>query len=348
MKLICSIFSAKRFAVLILCLFAGTSIVWAEHHSPSSPSDAPKFSDPAVLNDALPKGWQNKPFKYDKMFADADLVIALGQQSYPIFHDLILEYAKEHQLNIAIRHGTCGITSGRLRKKTADIGAFCCPPGKSDRLPGLEFHSLGISPMALIVHPDNPLTNVSTQQAREIFQGMQKRWSQLNNPETNDFKHLIKPIARLHCKVRPGHWRGILKNGDQFSPRLFEVGVISDMLSQVSRNTGAIGWEVPVMISYYREKGIVKMLNIDGHSPTDLKHVLSGEYPFYRSFSLTTWKKGKSEKNDQLTRKLVRFLQEHVEKIHKEISYIPPSQLRSAGWKFQGDELIGEPEKVKK
>jgi phosphate transport system substrate-binding protein len=349
MKLVYSVFSSNKLKILLLCLFATVNTVWAHEHL-HKPSGAPSFTDPDVLS-KVSKGWNNKPITYNKLHADADLVVALGQQSYPLFHELIQKYAKKNNLKIVVKAGTCGITSGRLRKKSADIGAFCCPPSQSDRYPGLKFHSLGISPIALIVHPDNPLTNVSTAQAREIFQGGTKRWSELKATETSQFKHLIKPIARLHCKIRPGHWRGLLKNEDQFSPRLFEVGVISDMLSQVSRNTGAIGWEVPIMISYYRDKGLVRMLKIDGHAPTDLQYILTGKYPFYRSFSLTTWsptKNKKSNEKSKLALKLVRYLQKHIETIHKDISYVTPSQLRKAGWRFKGDELIGEPIEAKK
>ena len=193
------------------------------------------------------------------------------------------------------------------------------------------------------MHPDNPLSNITSKQAREVFQGISTRWPQLDGKLADNFQHLIKPIGRLHCKIRPGHWRGLLNNEDQFSPRLFEVGVIPDMISQVSRNTGAIGWEVPLMVSYHQNKGRVKMLKIDGHDATDLNYVLSGKYPLYRSYSLTTWKNNINKKSNLHAKKLVKYLQRHIEKIHTEISYIPPSRLRRAGWKFQGDELIGEP-----
>ena len=333
----------NKYRILFFCLFACTNTLHAEHiHHHSS---TPTFSDPNILNPVSQK-WKDTPFEYDKVNLDADLVVALGQQSYPIFHNLILNYAKKNDLNIIIKPGTCGITAGRLRRKSADIGAYCCPPAKSDRLPGLEFHSLGISPIALIVHPDNPLKNITSKQAREVFQGLSTRWPQIDKTLNNNFEHLIKPIGRLHCKIRPGHWRGLLNNEDQFSPRLFEVGVIPDMISQVSRNTGAIGWEVPLMVSYHQKKGRVRMLKVDGHEATDLKYVLSGKYPLYRSYSLTTWKTNSGNNNAKSQRhakNLVLFLQQHIEKIHSDISYIPPSQLRSAGWKFQGDELIGEP-----
>ena len=339
-------FSTKSRALLSV-LFLSSNIALADH-THEHPA-APTFSKPDILS-KVTRDWKNQPFKHDKAHADADLVVALGQQSYPIFHKLIHQYAEKNHLNIIIKPGTCGITAGRLRKKSADIGAYCCPPAKSDRLPGLKFHSLGISPIALIVHPDNPLDNITSKQARELFKGGTSRWSQIDKKQSNNFPVLIKPIGRLHCKIRPGHWRSLLNDEDQFSPRLFEVGVIPDMISQVSRNTGAIGWEVPLMVSYHQKKGTVRMLKIDGHDPTDLKYVLSGKYPLYRSYSLTTWEKNAGNKNikSQLeAKKLVQYLQKHIEKVHTEISYIPPSQLRRAGWKFVGDELIGEPDTTK-
>lgn len=327
----------------MLLLIANLNSVSAEHilHH----SSAPAFSNPNILG-AVPSDWEKTPFKYDKAHEGADLVVALGQQSHPIFHTLIADYAKKNKLNIIVKQGTCGITAGRLRKKSADIGAYCCPPAKSDRLPGLKFHSLGISPIALIVHPNNPLENITTKQARDVFQGLSNRWPQRSENPDSAFQSLIKPIGRLHCKIRPGHWRSLLNDEDKFSPKLFEVGVIPDMISQVSRNTGAIGWEVPIMVSHHKKKGEVKMLKIDGHDATDLHNVLTGNYPLYRSYSLTTWENGtgnQDPKSQQEAKKLVLYLQQHIETIHTNISYIPPSLLRQAGWKFKDEELIGEP-----
>jgi len=96
------------------------------------------------------------------------------------------------------------------------------------------------------------------------------------------------------------------------------------------------------MVDVYKDKGAVRMLSIDGHSANDLKYLLSGEYPLYRSYSLTTWE-GKHHK--QTAKDLVKYLQAHIEKIHSEVNYIPPSRLRQAGWQFMDEELIGEPGK---
>lgn len=326
-----------QFCIFALPLFWAGELLAAEHHHDSHHSHVETFSDPTVLTE-VPAEWPEKPIQHLAKYQDADLVISLGQQSHPLFYDLILQYAEKNNLKIVVEQGTCGITSGRLLKKKVDVGAFCCPPGKDDRLPGLKFYSLGISPIALVVNPENPLQNVSTKQAREIFEGQISNWAEISPGNSQ----LIKPVGRLHCKTRPGHWRSLLKSEDDFSPRLFEVGVIPDMISQVSRSASSIGWETPLMVDAHREKGDVKVLDIDGHSPSDLEYVLSGKYPLYRSYSLTAWTT-KSKTNDEAI-KLILFLRQHVENVYQDISFIPVSQLKKAGWKFRGDELVGEPD----
>jgi ABC-type phosphate transport system substrate-binding protein len=333
-----------RLLAAMATLLIGIAAAPASAGDPAQPRQAPDFSNPEELAPAE-AGWAARPIEYEAELADSDLVIALGQQSHPIFKDVIPEYARQHNLKIGVRHGTCGITSGRLRNKSVDIGAFCCPPGKGDRLPGMVFHSLGISPLALIVHPENPLQGVTLEQAREMFNGQLSRWNQVNDAPQPELDRLIQPVARLHCKKRPGHWRALLGNEDQFSPRLFEVGVIPDMISQVSRNPAAVGLEVPLMVSVHREKGEVRMLKIDGHAATDLDYVATGAYPFYRTYHLTTWEK--DEKSKAIAMDLVRFLQQYIDEHAEQVGYVSPSQLRKAGWKFHGDELVGEPDSIR-
>ena len=328
--------TCRKVSVILFMMLCWISVSMADiNHHPH----APTFSNPEEFA-PVPDGWESRPIEYLEKHKGSDLVVALGQQSYPLFHELIQEYAKTNNLKIVVEQGTCGITSGRLLKKKVDVGAFCCPPSKTDRFPGIEFHSLGISAIALVVHPDNTLTDVSTEQAKQLFNGQIARWSELG-PDSNQ---LIQPVGRLHCKTRPGHWRSLLKSGDDFSPRLFEVGVIPDMISQVSRNVRSIGWETPLMVDYHQKKGKVKMLFIDGKSPTNIENLARGNYPLYRSYTLTAWT-ADSDKSRQ-AKKLIRFLQQYVEKIHRDIGFIPASQLRDYGWKFKGDELIGEPDNI--
>ncbi len=302
----------------------------------------PSFADPLYIQE-MPEEWKKQPIKYNYQDADADVVITLDGQMFDAWERIIEKYAAENNLKIITNRGTCGVSAGGLSRKSIDIGVFCCPPHTTDRFPGLKFHTLGISAIAFFVHPDNPVDNITVKQAREIFQGKTYRWADVM-PEGKDRKTslLIQPVGRLHCKLRPGHWRLLLDNEDLFSPGLLEIGAIPDMIAQVAINRRAIGYEIPWMTDYYDNTGRVKILRINGYSPSELPHVLSTDYPFYRVYSFTTWETDNVKNPD--AQKLVDHLMQQSEHLDSKYSFIPPSHLRQAGWKFRENELVGEPD----
>jgi ABC-type phosphate transport system substrate-binding protein len=301
----------------------------------------PPFS---VLSEIMemPDTWKKQPVKYDPTAGNVDLTVSLDQQMYPAYKSIIQEYARKHNLKIAVNNGTCGISSGVLSRKAVDVGGFCCPPGMTDRLPGLRFHTIGIAALALIVHPENNIDNVTTEQARQIFMGEIYRWSELKTADGKKGVNLpIQPVGRLHCKLRPGHWRLLLDNEDLFSPGIIEVGAIPDMITKVSVDLRAIGYETMLMTQRYQNQGIVKALKINNYDPRNSSHLLSMKYPLYRVYNLTTWE-GEAVENP-VAKKLVKYLSQQAEHIGSRFSIIPSSRLREAGWKFQEDELVGEP-----
>lgn len=295
------------------------------------------FTNPDV-HLTMPAGWETNPIQYGKEAKDADLVISFGQQTYPALHKLVEQYGKDNNLKIIIQSGTCGVSAGKLLRKSLDSGTFCCPPGGKDRLPGLEFHTIAISGLAVFVNEKNPLDVITTAEARQIFQGKIRNWKELKG--AGSFDNTIRPHARLHCKKRPGHWTLLLKSQEQFGPMLKEVGVIPDLVAKVGQLADSVSIETPYMIKAY-QKDPVKILKIDGFSPADIDYVASGKYPFYRTYSMTSWNRDGGHK--QQTMKLIRFLRDHIEKHYQEYAMVPVSKLKKAGWKFKGDELIAEP-----
>ncbi|MDP3296351.1 MAG: substrate-binding domain-containing protein [Thermodesulfovibrionia bacterium] len=302
----------------------------------------PAFSDPSKIQE-MPEEWGKQPIKYEASAGDADIAIALDQQMYPALSPFIREYAKSHNLKIAINEGTCGITTGMLSRKTADIGGVCCPPDVTDRFRGLQYHTIGIMSLVIIVHPDNPIDNITFEQAQKIFQGEITRWSELKTADGKKGPDTpIQVITRLHCKIRPGHWRLLLDNEELFTPGITDVGAIPDMIFQVAANQRAIGNELVSMVyQYEKNKGKVKILKINGYNPLELSNLLSLKYPLYHVYSLTTWEE-KWVANPK-AKKLVDYLMQEVELQGSKLYLVPVSQLKKAGWKFKGNELIGEP-----
>ena len=291
------------------------------------------FSNPDLIQE-MDKKWMERTLTYNKENSSADLVVTLNQQFFKFIVPYIEQYGRDNKLNIKLQKGTCGISAGMLSKKQGDIGAFCCPPAKTDRLPGLKFHTIGLHPISILVHPSNPIDNLSFATIRKIFQGETSRWSDLGGEDS-----LIQVVTRLHCKKRPGHWRLLLDYEDLFSPEARSVGAIEDMFSLVAQNPSAIGYEV--MWLAHRNAGEVKSINIDTMNPKDLEHLLAGRYPLYRVLYITTWEEDHLKKPH--AQKLVAFITHQIEQKGPSQGIIPVSKLKEAGWKFRDSELVGEP-----
>ncbi len=321
--------------VTTLLLLPGT--VWADE---TLGGDA--FSDPAYTQ-AMQKSWTEQTVKHSPEIGRVDLVITLDQHLYPALSQLIFDYGRQNQLKISVNEGTCGITAGKLARKSVDIGGFCCPPGKTDRFQGLTFHTFGITPIALLVHPANDIDTIGFNIARNIFQGELYRWSELKNSKGQPGLNLpIQTIGRLHCKIRPGHWRLLLDNEDVFSPRLQEVGTIPDMISLVANARGAIGYEVMMMVDRYQAQGKVKALSINGFAPTT-NNLLTGDYPLYRTLNITTWED--ETNNNPHALKLLEYLLAKAPEFEKKFTIVPAAKLKESGWHFKGNELTGEPDR---
>jgi len=302
------------------------------------------FSDPTKQVE-MPEEWVKKPIEYKEWAEGADLAISLDQQLYPAFLPIIEQYAKEHNIKIGLQEGTCGTSAKALNDKIADIAGFCCPAAESDRMPNLKFHTMGIGALALLVHSKNPIDNITFEQAQDIFQGKLFRWSDVKVDGKSIGLHKnIQVLGRLHCKQRAGHWRLLLDNEDLFSPRMFEVSAIKDMISEVTGNENAIGYETLWMaFSLYKDaEDRVKTLSINGVSPTDKAKLAAGEYPLYRTFHVTTWET--DDKNEH-AQALVDHLISQLDKVDPAFGFVPVSELRKTGWQFHEAELVGEPEK---
>jgi len=282
--------------------------------------------------------WIAQSIQYKKDVPDnIDLLVSLEQQQYPYLKPLIEKFAQQNNINISLSDGTCGISAGLLSRKQADIGGYCCPPGANDRLPNLQFHTLGITALALITHPSNPVNNISFEEAQKLFSGEIEIWNEL--PNITD-AHEVQPITRLHCKKRPGHWKLLLEDENFFSPMAVDMGAIPDVISHTHQTPGSISYETLSMVQRYQTEGKVKIITLNNQRPDDLQALIAGRYPLYRTYNITTWQ-GAARK--PLADKLVAYLIQKLESQPIEKNLVTLKMLRKAGWKFNGDELVAAP-----
>ncbi|MBF0399508.1 MAG: substrate-binding domain-containing protein [Magnetococcales bacterium] len=336
----------NRFAVYMVVLLAPLTLLLASTgwttETPPAILKGPPFSNPDDIT-PKPAAWQQQPVRYRPQDAGLDVTLLLDQNIYPGLLPLVQEFARAKQWNVAVHEGTCGPAAEGILRKEVDIGGSCCPTAKEDRLPGLRWHTVGISPMAMLVNAADPIDNLTSDQVRDIFQGKLTRWAQI--PTIGDkisAATLIRPITRLHCKFRPGHWRLILDNEELFGPRVSEVGTIMDVAASVGRTRGALGyvenWQI-VADPKYRET--VKAIQINGQDPRNHNAVATGLYPFYWVYNVSTWSADNTV--NPKAQQLVQYLIDHADRIDPALHLVPAAELKKKGWKFKDDELVGEP-----
>ncbi|RMG37644.1 MAG: hypothetical protein D6720_02880 [Gammaproteobacteria bacterium] len=317
--------------LLATLLLGGCTMAWAGLDAPGHEAgvltDGVAFSPPPADRGPVEVPPVRRP-------EGVDLAISLDQQIYDMLAEDLRDYADTHRLRVALQRGTCGQSFAGLRDHRIDIGGFCCPPGPEDRLPGVRFHTLGIASLAIVTHPRSPLGDLPRSRLQAIMAGTLRQL-----PLGADGAPVtLFPVVRLHCASRPGHWRLILPEEEQFFPLATPVAGIGEMLRNVGRYLGAIGYETLYWID--KEAPDLKILTIDGLSPRDRRALLHGSYPYYRVFNLTTWTGAAADPRAQ---ELVAWLMQRFAARASAAGAVPAAELRAAGWRFADDELVGPP-----
>jgi phosphate transport system substrate-binding protein len=156
----------------------------------------------------------------------------------------------EPSVDIAVTGGGSGTGIAALINGTVDIANASRPMKDNEiedaRANGIEpvEHVVAIDALAVIVHPDNPVNELTIGQLADIFTGRVTRWSELggdDNPivivsrETNSGTH----VYFLEEVVR----RGESHNTDIFAPQTILMPSSVGITSEIRRNPNAIGYD---------------------------------------------------------------------------------------------------------
>lgn len=161
------------------------------------------------------------------------------------------------------------------------FGFVCCPLSKKEvEEKELLVYPIALEPVLIVVNEDNPVTNLSTGQVRELMRGDIVNWKEVGG---NDEPVVL--VTRLHCKGRPGHWKTILPDAAEFRQKRLNVSSAADMVQRVSDFKSAIGhigstWN-------FGPESRLKVISVDGYRPTT-ENLRTGKYPFFRNLSAVT------------------------------------------------------------
>jgi phosphate transport system substrate-binding protein len=219
----------------------------------------------------------------------SDTMVNLGQAWAEAFN------AIHPKVNVAVTGGGSGTGIAALINGTCDIAessrAVEEKEIKQAEAKGFRFNqeTVALDGIAVVVHPDNPIKNLTLDQLREIFMGNIKNWKILGGPD--------RPIVLLSREVNSGTHiffkehvlrRGKKKAQEEFSPGALMMPSSYAIAEEVANNENTIGY---YGMGYVSPRQKVIAVAKDAPSPfvePTLEAVRTNAYPISRPLYLYT------------------------------------------------------------
>lgn len=177
----------------------------------------------------------------------------------------------------AFINGTCDIAAASREMKSEEIALA--------RQRGVEpvEHVVGLDGIAVVVHPDNPVTQLTMDQLRGIFMGTITNWQEVGGDSA--------PIVLLSREVNSGTHvffkehvlrRGNAKGSEEFAPSALLLSSSQAIADEVAQNRHAIGYYGMGYISPRQKALAVAKAAGQPYVAPATASVLTGAYPIAR------------------------------------------------------------------
>ena len=179
---------------------------------------------------------------------------------------------------VTVNYNPTGSGSGitAVQEGTCDIGLSSRALKDEEKSAGLKETVLAYDGIAIIVHPDNPVSDLSVEQIAKLYTGEITNWKDVGG---NDAEVVL--IGREAASGTRDGFESITGTKDKCQYRQ-ELTSTGDVITAVSQNPDAIGYASLASI-----KDTVKALNVDGVTPGEAT-VKDGSYKVQRPFVLVT------------------------------------------------------------
>lgn len=188
----------------------------------------------------------------------------------------------EENPEVKVTYNPTGSGSGiqAVAEERCDIG-LASRDLKEDEAKDLDSKVVAIDGIAVVVNPENPITDLTLEQITKIYKGEIKNWSEIGGSDT--------PIVCIGREAASGTRDGFESITDTKDACVYaqELTSTGDVIQTVASNPNAIGYA-----SLSSVKDTVKAVSVDGVTAT-VETIQNGSYKIQRDFNLVT-KKGKA------------------------------------------------------
>ena len=186
--------------------------------------------------------------------------------------------AFQNDTGISFTYNPTGSGSGikAVQEGRCDIGLSSRDLKDEEKAAGLNATVLAYDGIAIIVNPENPVSDLSVETIAKIYTGEITHWSEVGG---NDVEIVL--IGREAGSGTRDGFESITDTEDACKYRQ-ELTSTGDVITTVSQNPGAIGYASVASV-----KDTVKALTVDGVAPTE-ETIKDGSYVAQRPFVLVT------------------------------------------------------------
>jgi phosphate transport system substrate-binding protein len=228
------------------------------------------------------------------------------------------EYYMENNpgVNITVSESGSGNGAKSLINSTCDIANMSRFMKESEFAAAVEAgvtpvaHIVALDGIAVIVHPSNPLKEITLGQLKDIYQGKIKNWSQLGGPNVD-----VVAISRDTNSGTYETFEGIVMEKEKMAQGIEYVGSNGAVRSRVQSTQAAIGY---VGVGFLDRS--VKGLAVEGIMPST-ETVKTGEYAISRPLFMLT--NGVPKMGSTLWKFINLYLSGKGQEIVEEIGFVP-------------------------
>jgi len=171
-------------------------------------------------------------------------------------------------------------------------------------------HVVAMDGVCVVVHPSNPVSELTTEQIKAVYMGKITNWKDLGGADQK-----IVPISRDTSSGTYEVMNELVMGGDKMDPGVEYVTSNPDKHKRVSTTPAAIGY---VGLGFVDEK--VKALKVNGIVP-NRRTIASGEYPIARPLFL--WTRNFPELGSTIHRFVTFHLSEEGQEIVEAKGFVP-------------------------
>jgi phosphate transport system substrate-binding protein len=250
--------------------------------------------------------------------ADANKIVVDGSTTVgPIAKAFAEYYMKQNPgVNITVSESGSGNGAKSLINKSCDVADMSRVMKQNEYEAAVHSevlpisHVVALDGIAVIVHPSNPMKNLTMDQIKGLYTGKYKNWSQLGGPNV--------PIVLISRDTNSGTYETfetrVLK-GEKIASNCEYVGSNGAVRQRVQSTPAAIGY---VGIGFI--DGTIKALTVDGIPPTP-DTVKDGSYPIARPLYMFT--NDYPKMGSHLYRFVTLYLSRKGQEMIEEIGFIP-------------------------